>query len=112
MNIIQKLLAAVRNWRWFGRVENLKSSEHQEWRAGVIERYKSRNPITDPTLDIPAKPPTEAETRAEAVRMLDHRISNLRELIAKNKRQKKAWLKHEATLKGLFQQRAKLTGTL
>lgn len=71
---------------------------------GTISRQE---PITDPTLDIPEKP-----DRATELRLLDHRIQLVREMMLKAKSQKKRWLHHQAKWKQLTDRRATLSGTL
>lgn len=114
MNIWQKFLRALRSFPWWARRRSVAcdparsfSNEELADALGLRRVVLAGEPITDPTLEIPAKPERNVQ-----LEMLDHRIANLRELIEKNKRQKKAWKKHEVTLKALFAERAKLSGTM
>lgn len=80
---------------------------NNQWASDATARIRLAEPITDPTLDIPEKP-----DRATELRLLDHRIQLVREMMLKAKSQKKRWKHHQAKWKQLTDRRATSSGTL
>jgi hypothetical protein len=87
---------------WFVRGE--KATERSTMSQGYL---------SDPSSSIEWRGHTffVGDDRARELRLLEHQITNLRELVEKAKRQKKAHKKHEARLKQLMWKRASLSGT-
>jgi len=99
---LKSLWQMIRKWR-DALVRKISGDEMVAWSDLALRE----EPITDPTLEIPANPDRNTE-----LRLLDHRIELVREMMLKAKAQKKRWKHHEAKWNQLLWKRAQLSGTM